>query len=91
MVMNVEIRRGTGKIITLRTIEELPEKQRKFFCQMVDECILDNNDREWREAMAFVDGEANRQGITFYDLVLQLYEDNEILKRVDEWREEKGF
>ena len=77
---------------TLDDIEELPEETKKYFCEMVDECFLENqDDPELKEGFDFLDSYATSQGITIYNLVLQLYEMDELNLRVSAWKKEKGY
>lgn len=90
VVMNAGIQKGSGK--NCMNITDLTEDQQKHFCLMVDECVLGSEgDRELREGFKFMDELALKKGITFYDLLLQLYEKNEIAMRIEQWKEEKGI
>lgn len=89
-VMSVETSSGRKK---MHTISDLSKEQRKFFCKMVDECVLDldDNDEELKDGFRYLDELALHKNMSFYDLILQLYEMSEINERIEEWKKEKGF
>lgn len=73
-------------------VDDLTKEQQKHFCAMVDECILQNGgDDELKEGFRYLDELANYLGISFYDMVLQTYEKDELDHRIDEWRKDKGY
>ncbi len=91
VMKSVEIGRGRLKKY-MTTIEDLPEDQRKHFCQMVDESVMESDmDPELKEGFMYLDEQAFALGISFYDLILQMYEKEELKDRINEWKKEKGF
>ncbi len=73
-------------------VDELPEDVRKDFCALIDEAILESgDDEELKEGFKALDEMAKIMNVSFYDLLLELYEESEIQARVDAWKQEKGL
>lgn len=73
-------------------IDDLPEKVQTYFREMVDECFLENqSDPELKEGFDILDAMSRKQKISIYDLVLQLYEEDEFYIRINEWKKSKGY
>jgi len=91
VVMNVGIPPAHGKEY-LAGVDELPEDQQIYFRRMVDESVLESEyDPELKEGFAYLDKLALKRKITFYDLILELYELSELQERIDEWKKAKGL
>lgn len=86
VVTNVEIQKDHGNQI-LTSIKDLSEQQRLDFCVMIDELILDSDgDDELKEGLEYLDKQAFYYDISFYDLILHLYEEAEIKAHIKDWR-----
>lgn len=89
-VTSVETYNVQGR--TLEDIEKLPEETRKYFCEMIDECFLENqDDPELKEGFDILDQISRHEKITIYELVLRLYDQEELNYRINEWKKEKGY
>ena len=87
-VMSVEIREDRRKKV-MTTIEDLTEKQRKAFCDMIDGIVMNlDYDPELKEGFKYLNDLAFHRKISLYDLLLEVYEKTEVEDRLDE---EKGF
>jgi len=76
----------------MNSIEELSKKDREYFMKMVDESVMESDmDKELKEGFNYLDELAYKQKISFYDLILQIYEKHELEERIKEWRKEKGI
>lgn len=59
---------------------------------MVDESVMESDiDPELKEGFEYLDKQAFEYGISFYDIIVQMYEKEEINDRIDDWKKEKGF
>ena len=61
------------------------------FTEMVDELLLVECDKdpELKESMAWLDGEARRLGLDYYDMICKIVLDNEASKNAKEWLSKK--
>ena len=74
------------------TVEDLTEEQRKYWMQMVDESVMESTmDPELREGFVMLDELAYIKKISFYDMILEMYDDREVDFRINEWKKEKGY
>lgn len=87
---NAEILHGIGKT-NLTSFNELSELERDFFCRMVDECVLENEDTEFREGLVYLDEYSRLNNCTVYETVLGMYTKKGVKKRIKEWKKENGF
>lgn len=89
-VMNVETYKESEK--TLKDIEKLPKKKKETFCQIIDECFLENqDDPEMKESFDVLDKLARKMKITVYELIFSLYDEEEFEARINTWKKEKGL
>jgi len=73
-------------------LEELTEDQKIYWMKMVDESVMQSTmDPELREGFAYLDELAYKKKISFYDVVLEIYEKSEMEFRINEWKKEKRF
>lgn len=73
-------------------IEDLPDKVKSDFCALIDEAILEStDDKDMKEGFVTLDKIARKMRITFYDLMLQIFEYEEIINKVDAWNKEKDI
>ena len=76
----------------MKDIEKLPKKKKETFCQIIDECFLENqDDPEMKESFDVLDKLATKMKITVYELIFSLYDEEEFEARLKLWREEKGL
>jgi len=81
---------AVSKILT--TIEDLTEDIRVQFCDMIDDIILSSDtDPELKEGFNYLDKIALTNNMTFYNLILQMYEESELEDRVKDWLKKKGI
>lgn len=90
-VMNVGTQKERRKKV-MTTIDELPEKQRKDFCDMIDVIVMNlDKDPELKEGFKFLNDLAYNRKISLYDLLLEVYEISELEDRLDDWEEKKDI
>ena len=59
---------------------------------MVDESVIESTmDSELKEGFRYLDEMAFKQGISFYDLILQIYELEELKDSIDVWKKKNGY
>lgn len=91
VVMNVGQKQGMQKRDPLTRIEDLPEDKAKEFCGMVDTIVMSlDEDPELKEAFKFLNDMALQKKITIYDMLLEVYETQELDDRLDDWRAKKS-
>ncbi len=72
--------------------DKLSEEIKKDFCELIDEAILGSGeDKELMEGFRTLDELAKGMRVSFYDLLLELYEKEEIEMRVNLWKKEKDI
>jgi len=60
------------------------------FTKLVDEfVILSDDDPELKDGLSFLDKEAHKRGITFYDMMYEVFLKHDQNKRVKEWMKDK--
>ena len=90
-VTSVGIREDRWKKV-MTTIEDLTEKQKKFFCEMIDTIIMNlDKDPEMKENFDYLNDLAFHRKMSIYDLLLEVYEKTEVEDRLDDWKKRKGF
>lgn len=58
----------------------------RFFCKMVDELVeFSEYDEELADGIRWVDGEASKKGISFYDMVFELLYKHDINSKAKAW------
>lgn len=73
-------------------IDDLDKNQLKYFYEMIDESIIcDEMDVETRDGYRYLDEMSRLLKISFYDMVLQLYEKDEVVKHIGTWKKIKGY
>lgn len=75
----------------MAVLNKIPEKDLVYFYQMVDECILENQDPEMREGFKFIDEYALHNNLTIYEFFAELFEQREINSYIKRWKKEKGY
>lgn len=86
-VINVE--RGTKILVKA---SELTKDDRKIWMELVDEVVLTSDkDKELKEGLHFLDEEALHRKIDIYDMILKLYEKDELDKKIRDWKKAKGY
>lgn len=72
--------------------EDLPEATKKVFYAIIDEVVLNSDqDKDMKEGLQTLDRIARKMKISFYDLMLQIFEYEEIVRKVTEWKKEKNI
>ena len=57
-----------------------------FFTKMVDELVeFSENDPELSDGLKWLDGEAQRKGLSFYDMVYQVLYKHDVNSKAKEW------
>ena len=89
MVQVIQIIYHRNQILT--TIDDLTESQRKDFCEMVDDLILNmaDNDDELKEGLEYLDEQAFHYNMSFYNLILQIYDKEELNEQLRRWNDDK--
>ena len=91
MMMNAVISAERG-MRNLVKISELTEGDRKVWMELVDEVVLTSDeDKELKEGLHFLDEEATHRKIDIYDMILKLYEKDELDKKIRDWKKAKGY
>lgn len=75
----------------MTTINDLTEKQRRDFCDMIDDLVLNRapEDTELREGFEYLDEQAFYYNISFYDIILQIYEQEELKELIKKWNSDR--
>lgn len=69
-------------------IEELSEEDKTKFCEIIDEAILESTG-EMREGFQMLDELARSLKKTFYEIIFDFYEADEVRRQVKDWDKEK--
>ena len=57
-----------------------------FFTKMVDELVeFSEHDPELKDGMQWLDGEAQKKGLSFYDMVYQVLYKHDVNSKAKEW------
>ena len=57
-----------------------------FFTKMVDELVeFSEHDPELSDGLKWLDGEAQKQGLSFYDMVYQVLYKHDVNSKAKEW------
>ena len=57
-----------------------------FFTKMVDELVeFSENDPELSDGLKWLDGEAQKKGLSFYDMVYQVLYKHDVNSKAKEW------
>ena len=57
-----------------------------FFTKMVDELVeFSEHDPELSDALKWLDGEAQKKGLSFYDMVYQVLYKHDVNSKAKEW------
>ena len=61
-------------------------ESRTFFTKMVDELVeFSEHDPELSDGLKWLDGEAQKKGLTFYDMVYQVLYKHDVNSKAKEW------
>ena len=61
-------------------------ESRTFFTRMVDELVeFSEHDPELSDGLKWLDGEAQKKGLSFYDMVYQVLYKHDVNSKAKEW------
>ena len=61
-------------------------EDKTFFTKMVDELVeFGEHDPELKDGMQWLDGEAQKKGLSFYDMVYQVLYKHDVDSKAKEW------
>ena len=61
-------------------------ESKTFFTKMVDELVeFSEHDPELSEGLKWLDGEAQKKGLSFYDMVYQVLYKHDVNSKAKEW------
>jgi len=61
-------------------------ESRTFFTKMVDELVeFSEHDPELSDGLKWLDGEAQKKGLSFYDMVYQVLYKHDVNSKAKEW------
>jgi hypothetical protein len=73
-------------------LKELDEDTQKYFYEMIDEAVLSSDDfPDMKEGFKYIDEVARYRRITFYEMILELYDLDDLISRITDWKKEKGY
>lgn len=85
VVRNVGIEQGLSMIES----NKLDPEDLKLFKEMVDMCILDNtNNEKIKQGFEAIDEWSREQGMDFYEMMLNLFAQEELEFMIQDYREE---
>jgi len=62
-----------------------------FFNKMIDELVIySQHDKELKDGIAWLDGLAQKKGITFYEIMFDVMYKHEVRNRAKEWLNDKN-
>ncbi len=66
-------------------------ESRTFFTRMVDELVeFSEHDPELSDGLKWLDGEAQKKGLSFYDMVYQVLYKHDVNSKAKEWLDSRN-
>ena len=66
-------------------------ESRTFFTKMVDELVeFSEHDPELSDGLKWLDGEAQKKGLSFYDMVYQVLYKHDVNSKAKEWLDSRN-
>ena len=66
-------------------------ESKTFFTKMVDELVeFSEHDPELSEGLKWLDGEAQKKGLSFYDMVYQVLYKHDVNSKAKEWLDSRN-
>ena len=66
-------------------------ESRTFFTRMVDELVeFSEHDPELSDGLKWLDGEAQKKGLSFYDMVYQVLYKHDVNSKANEWLDSRN-
>ena len=67
-------------------------ESRTFFTKMVDELVeFSEHDPELSDGLKWLDGEAQKKGLSFYDMVYQVLYKHDVNSKAKEWLNSRNW